>query len=119
MKLISIYFIDRVYTEKDSGFQKLGARQSTVVADFLPASTASLSLSLYYEVPWPDSTKTRLQHHICEIALDDLKASGIEASKHSISRALCREGLGSRTPHRTLLLQTRYVKARLKYANDH
>ncbi|KAF2354220.1 Transposase Tc1-like [Trinorchestia longiramus] len=50
---------------------------------------------------------------------DDLKASGIEASKHAISRALRCEGLRSRTPHRTPLLQKRRVKARLKYANDH
>ncbi|KAF2346557.1 Transposase Tc1-like [Trinorchestia longiramus] len=50
---------------------------------------------------------------------DDLKASGIEASEHTISRALCREGLRSRTPHRTPLLQKRHVKVRLKYANDH
>ncbi|KAF2358526.1 Transposase Tc1-like, partial [Trinorchestia longiramus] len=50
---------------------------------------------------------------------DDLKASGIEASKHTISRALRREGLRSRTPHKTPLLQKRLVKARLKYANDH
>ncbi|KAF2345014.1 Transposase Tc1-like [Trinorchestia longiramus] len=50
---------------------------------------------------------------------DDLKASGIEASKHTISRALRREGLRSRTSHKTPLLQKRHVKARLKYANDH
>ncbi|KAF2357977.1 Alpha/beta hydrolase fold-1 [Trinorchestia longiramus] len=48
---------------------------------------------------------------------DDLKASGIEASKHTISRALRREGLCSCTPRRTPLLQKRHVKARLKYAN--
>ncbi|KAF2353337.1 Transposase Tc1-like [Trinorchestia longiramus] len=50
---------------------------------------------------------------------DDLKASGIKASKHTISRALRREGIRSRTPRRTPLLQKRHVKARLKYANDH
>ncbi|KAF2354891.1 Transposase Tc1-like [Trinorchestia longiramus] len=49
---------------------------------------------------------------------DDLKASGIEASKHTISRALRHEGLCSRTPHRTPLLQKRHIKARLKFAND-
>ncbi|KAF2347315.1 Transposase Tc1-like [Trinorchestia longiramus] len=51
--------------------------------------------------------------------LHTLKASGIEASKHTISRALRREGLRSRTPRRTPFLQKRPVKARLKYANDH
>ncbi|KAF2363058.1 hypothetical protein FHG87_006188 [Trinorchestia longiramus] len=50
---------------------------------------------------------------------DDLKASGIEARKHMISRALRLEGLRSRIPHRTPLLKKRHVKARLKYANDH
>ncbi|KAF2364436.1 Transposase Tc1-like [Trinorchestia longiramus] len=50
---------------------------------------------------------------------DDLKASGIEASKHTISRALRREGLRSRTPRRTPLLQKRHFKDRLKYPNDH
>ncbi|KAF2345262.1 Transposase Tc1-like [Trinorchestia longiramus] len=50
---------------------------------------------------------------------DDLKAFGIEASKHTMSRTLRREGLRSCTPRRTLLLQKRHVKARLKYANDH
>ncbi|KAF2360033.1 Transposase Tc1-like [Trinorchestia longiramus] len=44
--------------------------------------------------------------------------SGIEANKHTISRALRREGLRSRTPRRTPVLQKRHVKARLKYAND-
>ncbi|KAF2366002.1 Transposase Tc1-like [Trinorchestia longiramus] len=50
---------------------------------------------------------------------DDLKPSGIQASKHTISRAPGREGLCSRTPHRTPLLKKHHVKARLKYANDH
>ncbi|KAF2368255.1 Transposase Tc1-like [Trinorchestia longiramus] len=50
---------------------------------------------------------------------DDLKASGIEASKHTISRALRCEGLRSRIPHKISLLKKRHVKARLKYANDH
>ncbi|KAF2347603.1 Transposase Tc1-like [Trinorchestia longiramus] len=50
---------------------------------------------------------------------DDLKASGNEARKHTISRALRREGLRSCTPRRTPLLQKHHVKARLKYANDH
>ncbi|KAF2344316.1 Transposase Tc1-like [Trinorchestia longiramus] len=45
---------------------------------------------------------------------DDLKAFGIEANKHTISRTLRREGLRSCTPRRTLLLQKRHVKARLK-----
>ncbi|KAF2354730.1 Transposase Tc1-like [Trinorchestia longiramus] len=44
---------------------------------------------------------------------DDLKASGIEARKHTISRALRREGLRSLTLRRTPLLQERCVKARL------
>ncbi|KAF2346192.1 Transposase Tc1-like [Trinorchestia longiramus] len=59
----------------------------------------------------PQSTREDLK--------DDLKASGIEASKHTISRALHREGLRSRTPRRTPLLQKRHVKTRLKNANDH
>ncbi|KAF2367921.1 Transposase Tc1-like [Trinorchestia longiramus] len=46
---------------------------------------------------------------------DNHKASGIEASKHTINRALRREGLRSRTPHRTPFLQKRHVKARLKF----
>ncbi|KAF2351812.1 Transposase Tc1-like [Trinorchestia longiramus] len=50
---------------------------------------------------------------------DDLKASGIKASKHTISRALRRECFRSRKPRRTPLLQKRHVMARLKYANDH
>ncbi|KAF2357347.1 Transposase Tc1-like [Trinorchestia longiramus] len=50
---------------------------------------------------------------------EDLETSGIEASKHTISRALRHEGLCSRTPRRTRLLQKRHVKVRLKYANDH
>ncbi|KAF2348584.1 Transposase Tc1-like [Trinorchestia longiramus] len=50
---------------------------------------------------------------------DYLKASGIEASKHTISRALRREGLRSCIPRRTPLLQKRHVKASLMYANDH
>ncbi|KAF2345572.1 Transposase Tc1-like [Trinorchestia longiramus] len=50
---------------------------------------------------------------------DDLKASGIEASKHTIRRALRREGLLSRTPRMTPLLEKRHVRARLKYTNDH
>ncbi|KAF2358099.1 Transposase Tc1-like [Trinorchestia longiramus] len=50
---------------------------------------------------------------------DDVEASGIEASKQTISRALRREGLRSRTPHRAPLLRKRLVKARLKCANDH
>ncbi|KAF2354270.1 Transposase Tc1-like [Trinorchestia longiramus] len=50
---------------------------------------------------------------------DDLKASGIESSKHTISRALPRKCFRSRTPHRTPLLQKRHVKDRLRYANDH
>ncbi|KAF2350815.1 Endonuclease/exonuclease/phosphatase [Trinorchestia longiramus] len=49
---------------------------------------------------------------------DDLKASGIEASKHTSSRALRRESLRSRTLLRTLL-QKRNVQARLRYANDY
>ncbi|KAF2358025.1 Transposase Tc1-like [Trinorchestia longiramus] len=48
---------------------------------------------------------------------DDLKASGIEASKHTISSALRREGLRSHNCRRTLLLQKRQVKARPKYVN--
>ncbi|KAF2362699.1 Transposase Tc1-like [Trinorchestia longiramus] len=56
---------------------------------------------------------------ICKELKDYLKASGIKVSKHTISRALRREGLRSRTPHRIPLLQKRHVKARLKYANDH
>ncbi|KAF2361053.1 Transposase Tc1-like [Trinorchestia longiramus] len=62
-------------------------------------------------VQWPQTTREELK--------DNLKASGIEASKHTISRALRREGLRSRTPRRTPLLQKRHVKAKLKYANDH
>ncbi|KAF2346906.1 Transposase Tc1-like [Trinorchestia longiramus] len=50
---------------------------------------------------------------------EDIKASGIEASKHTISRALRLEGLCSRTPHKTPLHQKRHVKAMLKYANNH
>ncbi|KAF2346767.1 Transposase Tc1-like [Trinorchestia longiramus] len=59
----------------------------------------------------PQTTREELKN--------DLKASGIEASKHTISRALYREGLRSCTPCRTLLLQKRHVRAKLKYANDH
>jgi transposase len=36
---------------------------------------------------------------------NDLKVSGIEVSTHTISRAFRREGLPSRTPRRTPLLQ--------------
>ena len=50
---------------------------------------------------------------------NDLKTSGIEVSNHTISRALRREGVRSRTPRKTPLLQRRHVQARLKYANDH
>ncbi|KAF2344784.1 Transposase Tc1-like [Trinorchestia longiramus] len=46
---------------------------------------------------------------------DDLKASGLEASKHTISRALRRESLRSHTPRRTPLFQKRHIKAWLKY----
>ncbi|KAF2349359.1 Transposase Tc1-like [Trinorchestia longiramus] len=46
--------------------------------------------------------------------VEDLKAPGIEASEHMISRALHREDLHSRTPRKTPLLQKRHVKARLK-----
>ncbi|KAF2358646.1 Transposase Tc1-like [Trinorchestia longiramus] len=55
----------------------------------------------------------------CEELKDDLKVSGIEASKRTISRALRREGLRSCIPHRTPFLQKRHVKSRLKYTNDH
>ncbi|KAF2355182.1 Transposase Tc1-like [Trinorchestia longiramus] len=55
----------------------------------------------------------------CKELKDDLKASGIEANKHTISKALRREGFRSRTRHRTPLPHKRHVKARLKYANDH
>ncbi|KAF2355565.1 hypothetical protein FHG87_013678 [Trinorchestia longiramus] len=49
----------------------------------------------------------------------DLKASGIEASKHNQQGTM---SWRSSLPHhldRTPLLQKRHVKARLKYANDH
>ncbi|KAF2352617.1 Transposase Tc1-like [Trinorchestia longiramus] len=49
---------------------------------------------------------------------DDLKGSGIEASEHKISWTLRREGLCSRTPRRTPLLQKRHVKARLNQSPD-
>lgn len=50
---------------------------------------------------------------------DELKTSGIDVCNHTISRALRREGLRSRTPRKTPLLCKRHVQARLKYANDH
>ncbi|KAF2363746.1 Transposase Tc1-like [Trinorchestia longiramus] len=64
-------------------------------------------------------TVVQRPHTTREELKNDLKASGIEASKHTISRALCREGLLSLTHRRTPLFQKRHVKARLKYANDH
>ncbi|KAF2351939.1 Transposase Tc1-like [Trinorchestia longiramus] len=48
----------------------------------------------------PQTTREELQ--------DDLKASGIEASKHTISRALRRKVLRSCTPRRTPLLETSF-----------
>ncbi|KAF2364168.1 Transposase Tc1-like [Trinorchestia longiramus] len=69
-------------------------------------------VELYNEVlQRPQITREELKY--------DLNASGIEASKHTISRALRLEGLRSRTLRTTPLLQKRHVKARLKYANDH
>ncbi|KAF2350505.1 Transposase Tc1-like [Trinorchestia longiramus] len=50
---------------------------------------------------------------------DDLMASGIQASKHRISRTLHRKVLRFCTPRRTPLLQKRHVKVRLKCANNH
>ncbi|KAF2353951.1 Transposase Tc1-like [Trinorchestia longiramus] len=64
-------------------------------------------------------TVVKRRQTTCEELKDDLKASGIEASKHTISRALRREGLRSRPPRRTSLLQKCHVKVKLKYANDH
>ncbi|KAF2348235.1 Sodium:neurotransmitter symporter [Trinorchestia longiramus] len=54
----------------------------------------------------PQTTRKKLK--------DDLKGSGIESSKHTISRAPRRKRLRSRTPRRTALLLKRHVKARLK-----
>ncbi|KAF2354760.1 Transposase Tc1-like [Trinorchestia longiramus] len=62
---------------------------------------------------------SHLPHNSPYHQIDDLKASEIEASKHTISRVLRREGFRSRTPRRTPLLQKGHVKGRLKYANDH
>ena len=59
----------------------------------------------------PQTTREELKN--------DLKASGIEVSKHTVSRALCNQGIRSRTPRRTPLLNARHVKSRLRYANDH
>ena len=50
---------------------------------------------------------------------EDLVASGVDVSKFTISRALRREGVRSRTARKTPLLQKRHVKARLLYANYH
>ncbi|KAF2363166.1 hypothetical protein FHG87_006074 [Trinorchestia longiramus] len=46
---------------------------------------------------------------------DDFKASGIESSKHTISRALRREGLRSRTAGARGEHQKRHIKAMLKH----
>lgn len=64
-------------------------------------------------------TVTHTPRTTCHDLQNDLKASGIKVCHHTISRALSREGLRSRTPRRTPLLKERHVLARLKYANEY
>jgi len=52
----------------------------------------------------PQTTREELKN--------DLKTSGIEVCNHTVSRALRREGLRSRTPSRTPLLQRRQATSR-------
>ena len=49
----------------------------------------------------------------------DLQAADADVSQDTIGRALDRVGIHSHSPRKTLLLKTRYVNARLKFAREH
>ncbi|KAF2359636.1 LDLR class B repeat [Trinorchestia longiramus] len=89
-----------------------GSNRTVVVSkDIIWPNALAVDPSTPSQICWADGHTNKIE--------GDLEASGIEASKHTISRALRREGLRSSTSHMTPLLQKRHVKARLKYANDH
>ncbi|KAF2354158.1 Transposase Tc1-like [Trinorchestia longiramus] len=98
--------------------ERLFWRRVQVMKDYANAGVKHIindsfknKISFQTVVQRPQTTREELK--------DDLKASGIETSKHTISRALRREGLLSPTHCRTLLLQKRHKNARLMYAYDH
>lgn len=50
--------------------------------------------------------------------VNECAMSGVEVSKHTVARALHRNGLRGCRPRKTPLLQKRHLKARLQYARD-